>query len=144
MTTSTPTTSTIIDADAWLGKHFEGVENDQDSVAAATERALEALTSNPPKRQAAADRLAKLQGVQVPTASAILTIAYPEMASVIDDPAIHTLCANGELRRATDRWSRIIGARPSWPLARTKVEVKEYRDSRTPDIAAVSTTDTRP
>lgn len=109
-------------------RRFEdAASNAPRAVTTATAKAFGLLTDNPSDPEGAATALMHLRGVGVPTASALLTMAYPDLATVLDIRALRTLHANGELRCPNARWQRLLATEPQAPFPATRSSVAAYR-----------------
>jgi hypothetical protein len=101
-------------------------KNTAPNVTAVTAAAFAAMAAVPANRAAAiavlvspGPQLNRLKGVRVPVASALLTMAYPDEATVLDIRALSTLYRNGELAAHPDPlWAGVAGVaarEPRWP-----------------------------
>lgn len=112
-------------------RRFEDVaSNASTKVTATTAKAFGLLTGAPSDPKGAVEALANLNGVGVPTASALLTMAYPHLATVLDIRALSTLHANGELTSPDARWQRVLATEPRWPTNITPLAVAAHRAAR--------------
>lgn len=99
-------------------------KNTSRQIHSATARAFALLPSDP---QGGARALLALDGVGVPVASALLAIARPAEATVLDIRALQTLYWNGELMSPDPVWAAILNARPPVPSKPTKMAMRVYR-----------------
>jgi hypothetical protein len=99
-------------------------KNTARQIHSATARAFALLPSDP---QGGVRALLALSGVGVPVASALLAVARPAEATVLDVRALQTLYWNGELMSPDPVWAAILNARPPVPSKPAKMTMRVYR-----------------
>lgn len=90
----------------------------------ATAKAFALIPSDP---QGAVHPLLGLHGVGVSVASALLAMARPNEATVLDIRALQTLYWNGDLMSPDPVWAAILNARPPQPNNPTKAMMRVHR-----------------